>query len=130
MKRQKNLIYLLLLICLMCGCAENIADSKWWNLSLVMPKGHEDLFVTCNTKIETETGELYFQNENDFPLMINVYSIMDEKTAFLEYVKTFEPGECAGFKQTQSGKPLEINVYADVKEGTYIKLMAYEDAIQ
>lgn len=125
MGRLRHTILVGILLAVLCGCfgCSTEQEHQKWDCSVVCAdSSDDDTYVTTmsDKELESETGCLTFQNQNDF--LIEIHLMNGDK----EEVLAVEPGMCMTYTQAARGAVYTVGIHADVAEGEEIKLMVYD----
>ena len=110
---------------LLCGCAyqKEKPEGKKWDCSVVVPVEDPTYIAYSSELLETDSGELSFQNRNPFPVWLYLYQEDAEKLVVEE---TMMPGGVFVFLRVEEGKTYTVGFHADQPEGTRVNIMAYD----
>lgn len=123
MKRLFCLVVGIMILAL-CGCGQKDDREGKWDCSVVNALEDETVINFSDVEIRTDSGELCFQNRNDFLIHLYLYARYEEKPLVTE--SDIQPGGIFVFYQVKSDIGYTIGVHADVEEGKSIQVMVYD----
>ena len=123
MKRLCALLLAAVMLLCACGKQEEIPEGKKWDCSVTVVAEDPTCIVYSNERLETDSGELSFQNRNPFPIRLYLY-----KDGFGQLMAqaAMEPGGVFAFLRVEEGIEYTVGFHADQPEGTPIHIMAYD----
>lgn len=123
---KKIFIILVAIFCFsFCACSKpgTVSETEMWDCSVVCTEeSKENSYVVTysNQKVTSHTGNLSFHNPNDFDIVVHLSANGQEQTVEIG------AGGSAALYQIQKNVEYTVGCYADVSEGTEIRLRVYD----
>ena len=126
MRKILCVVLFALMVFALCGCSrsENVEKGKKWDCSVLNPEQEKTIIVYSDVKLQTDSGQLCFQNRNDFPVHFYLYS--DDEEEPLVFEGDIPVGGVTTYEQVNSKYKYRTGFHADVPEGTDIDIMVYD----
>lgn len=119
MKRLTALVLLTAILLWGCGKAEEAG--KKWDCSVSVVSEDATAIVYSEAQMQTNSGQLSFQNRNAFPIYLYLYS-----DGGLVHESEITPGGAVVFFQISPEKEYTVGIHAEQPVGTKINVMAYD----
>lgn len=119
MKRLTALMFLAAI--LLCGCGKAEEAGKKWDCSVSVVSEDVTAIAYSEAQMQTNSGQLSFQNRNAFPIHLYLYADGELVTE-----SDMTSGGAFVFLQVSSGKVYTVGFHADQPVGTKITVMAYD----
>lgn len=123
---KKIFIILVAIFCSsFCACSklETVRETEMWDCSVVCAEeSKENSYVVTysDQKVSSHTGNLSFHNPNAFDIVVHLSENGQEQTVEIG------AGGSATLYQIQKNIEYTVGCYADVSEGTEIRLRVYD----
>ena len=126
MKKWLCIIMLCVFALAMCACSKftDVEDIEKWDCTVMCAeKSDADSYVITysDEEIISSSGVLSFQNRNEFDIVVHLLTNGKE-----EQTLEIRAGGIAILYQVEKETVYTVGCYADVEEGTEIKLMVYD----
>ena len=125
MKKWFAMTVLCLISLGLCACSnlKRVEEVRKWDCSVECMEESDNTYVITysDEKVVSSTGELSFQNRNDFDIVVHLLAAGQE-----ERKAEIGAGGMAVLYQVDKGTEYTVGCHADVEKSDEIKLMVYD----
>ncbi|MEE0109511.1 MAG: hypothetical protein UEP57_01290 [Oscillospiraceae bacterium] len=121
------MVLLVLLAVFLCGCGKSekvVKAENMWDCSVYVVFEDATAIMYSEVEMQTNSGQLYFQNRNAFSVHLYLYA-----NGELETEAELSPGGALAFLHVLNDKVYTVGFHADQPQGTEIVVMAYDGMI-